>query len=183
MKKLTKDSDFSDRFRSLIKDRLKTTQASFCKKHGITSGYLSMILSGKRGPSADLIATIYIHYREHMTWLLTGKEETASRSLSITKPEAQKVVIEHQDLIKGFRNPILGKELNEDLILVQNTDEKLFKSTVESIRAAGNMARALLEAKGMAGIPPTEENMTTRTNADLEHGEEGDGCRDGTNGK
>lgn len=72
-----------------------------------------------------------------LIWLLTGKERNSDTS-NLTK-----VVIEHQDIIKQFKDPELGKDLNKELILIQNTDKSLFKSTVQSIRAAGNMARTM----------------------------------------
>ncbi len=53
-----------------------------------------MILSGKRGPSADLIAGLYIHYREYMDWLITGTEPV-NDPLSIPfldQPRADKII-------------------------------------------------------------------------------------------
>ena len=69
-KKSTIDELFSNRLRELIEKRLNITQIEFAKNIGITTGYLSMVVTGKRGPSAELIAGIYINYSEHLSWLL-----------------------------------------------------------------------------------------------------------------
>jgi len=184
MKKLTKDSEFPNRLRALIIDRLNITQAAFCKKHGITTGYLSMILSGKRGPSADLIAEIYINYSEHLDWLLTGKEKGPQQQLVANESEAHQVIVEHQDLIKGFDDPFLGKTLNEKLIDIQDTDKGLFKSAVQSIDTIWDTANVIKAAKGQVGIPPTPENMKSgRPKIEQGHQEEGDARKDGTNDK
>ncbi|NPV05627.1 MAG: helix-turn-helix transcriptional regulator [Syntrophaceae bacterium] len=77
-KKITKDINFSKRLKSFIKDELGITQAEFADKMGITQGYLNMVLGTKnrppsRGPSAELMAGLFIHYREYLDWLLTGQ--------------------------------------------------------------------------------------------------------------
>ena len=72
--KLNIDDKFPRRLREFIKNRLKLTQSDFAKKIGITAGYLSMVITGKSGPSAELIAGLCIHYNEYMSWLLTGTE-------------------------------------------------------------------------------------------------------------
>ncbi len=75
-KKLTIDKLFSDRLRILIKEKLDISQVEFCNKIGITEGYLSMMLSGKRGASAEVIAGLFLNYREYLEWLLTGRKKT-----------------------------------------------------------------------------------------------------------
>ncbi|MFA5261643.1 MAG: XRE family transcriptional regulator [Candidatus Omnitrophota bacterium] len=71
----TTDKIISERLKILIEDRLKMTQAKFSREVGISQGYLSMILSGKRGPSAELIAGIYLNYRKYLSWILTGDDQ------------------------------------------------------------------------------------------------------------
>lgn len=51
----------------------------FSNKIGISQSYLSAILKGKRGASAELIAGLYIHYRKYLSWLLTGESEATSK--------------------------------------------------------------------------------------------------------
>lgn len=77
-KKITKDINFAKRLKILIECELEITQAEFAKKVGVTQGYLNMVLGTKnkppsRGPSAELIAGIFIHYSNFLHWLLTGE--------------------------------------------------------------------------------------------------------------
>lgn len=69
-KKTTIDGGFPERLRELIEKRLGVTQGEFAKKIGITTGYVSMVVTGKRGPSAEMIAGIFVNYGEHLPWLL-----------------------------------------------------------------------------------------------------------------
>ncbi|MBL7195902.1 MAG: helix-turn-helix transcriptional regulator [Desulfobacterales bacterium] len=56
-----------------IEETLKVSQIYLSNKIGISQSYLSAVLKGKRGASAELIAGLYIHYREYLSWLLTGE--------------------------------------------------------------------------------------------------------------
>lgn len=73
------DDKFPERLRELIKNKLKLTQGEFAKKIGITAGYLSMVITRKSGPSAELIAGLCIHYNDFMGWLLNGAEIETSK--------------------------------------------------------------------------------------------------------
>ncbi len=141
IKKLTEDNNFPKRLSFLIKKRLGITQASFCKNIGITTGYLSMIISGKRGPSADLIAGIYLNYSEHMTWLLTGKEATSDLS------NDTKVVIKHQNLVKNFKNPERGLCWNERLIDIEDASEDLCEKVDIYLRGVHDAAKVMKDTK------------------------------------
>lgn len=74
-KNFTIDKSFSNRLKTLIEDCLDITQAALSSKIGISQGYLSMVLKGTRGASAELMAGLYIHYGNYLHWLLTGEGE------------------------------------------------------------------------------------------------------------
>ncbi|SDU27429.1 hypothetical protein [Desulfobacula phenolica] len=96
----------------------------------------------KQKPSLEYIIAVSLITGKSVDYYLWGKESEKE----ISQPPSDnitKVVIEHQDIIKQFKDPELGKDLNKELILIQNTDKSLFKSTVQSIRAAGDMARVM----------------------------------------
>jgi len=58
----------------------------FSNKIGISANYLSAVLKNKRGPSAELVAGLYIHYREYLRWLLTGEGEMSLDASASTDP-------------------------------------------------------------------------------------------------
>jgi len=94
-KKITIDKLFSDRLKILIEKRLCVTQKTFSTKVGISQGYLSMVLKGVRGASAELIAGLYIHYGNYLSWLLTGDGEIT------INPEKETCVAEETPIYKG----------------------------------------------------------------------------------
>jgi len=71
----------SKRLKELIKFRLKITQKSFAKNIGIEESFLSMVINGNSNPSADMIIGIYLNYREHFDWLLTGESNVTAEEI------------------------------------------------------------------------------------------------------
>ncbi len=39
-----------------------------------------MVITGKRGPSAEMIAGLFVNYSDYLGWLLTGKKKIELRS-------------------------------------------------------------------------------------------------------
>jgi transcriptional regulator with XRE-family HTH domain len=72
MKKFTIGNNFSGRLADLIKTRCNGKQSEFCEITGISQSYISQILSGKKGPSADLIASLVVNFGDSIRWLITG---------------------------------------------------------------------------------------------------------------
>lgn len=73
-KKFTIDTLFNERLKFFL-IKLNIKRKLFCESIGISTGYLTMILNGQRGPSAELIAGLFIHYGDYLDWLLTGKND------------------------------------------------------------------------------------------------------------
>ena len=92
--KLNIDDRFPERLREFIKNKLKLTQGEFAKKIGITAGYLSMVITGKSGPSAELIAGLCIHYNDFMGRLLNGAEiEHPKKQVEFSYSKSRNIVI------------------------------------------------------------------------------------------
>ena len=120
MKKITKDILFSNRLRAMIKNKLDLTQVEFCKSIGITQGYLSMVLAGKRGPSADLIIGIFLNYSEYLFWLLTGEENQKNK------------------ISNNFKMPQKGQDAINSLLEIEGIDEQTFRRTVADLEFIAN---------------------------------------------
>ncbi len=92
-KKSTIDDLFPKRLKALIENKLMITQLKFSKKIGISQSYLSAVLKNKRGASAELMTGLYMHYREYLYWLLTGKDEIPDKDLELDKnPEISELL-------------------------------------------------------------------------------------------
>lgn len=90
-----------------------------------------MILNGKRGPSADLIAGIYLHYSDHMTWLLTGEEngddcKNGPGNVSSGPP--------YPDLVGLFQQQELARNLNRDLLTLERLDQSELEEVCEFVK-------------------------------------------------
>ncbi len=85
-KKLTIDKLFNSRLKELIDNRLKISQSEFANKIGISQGYLSMVLSKRRGPSSELIAGLFLNYSNYLPWLLTGEDVEILVDSKVHKP-------------------------------------------------------------------------------------------------
>lgn len=78
-----------------------------------------MLLKGKRGPSARIVAGIFLHYREHLFNLLTGEEEIlesiheAAENYTISGPLSQAINSVRQ--IFASRDPIIIQALTVNL--------------------------------------------------------------------
>mgnify|MGYP000860173731 FL=1 len=88
-KKTTIDETFPDRLRELIELKLGVTQGEFAKKIGITTGYVSMVVTGKRGPSAEMIAGIFVNYSEYLPWLLNQPSGNAEKMVKSHRKSAK----------------------------------------------------------------------------------------------
>ncbi|WP_051309882.1 helix-turn-helix domain-containing protein [Desulfogranum japonicum] len=94
--KTTIDKNFNDRLKILIKQKLNITQKEFANNIGISSGYLSMVTTGKRGPSAEMMIGIYVNYREYFDWLIGHKPKNTIQNM---KPIIQEINEWYTELI------------------------------------------------------------------------------------
>lgn len=158
-KKSTIDDFFSKRLRALI-DNLGVSQVLFSKNIGISQSYLSAVLKGKRGASAELIAGLYIYYSEYMYWLLTGEGEMTKT------PEIESGVAEAPPIYKEEKpaEDEPDHELKNKLI---QTQDKLI-SQMELIRQLENR---LAETEKKLKL---SEERAARTRKEDEEAQRGD---------
>lgn len=100
-KNITIEKSFSIRLKTLLEDHLGITQAAFSNKVGISQGYLSMVLKGKRGASAELIAGLYIHYSNYLNWLLIGEGEMIKSDVKGDDPEISELLKKARKVLKS----------------------------------------------------------------------------------
>jgi len=81
-KKTYIEFDFPSRLRRFIEKDLKISHRQFARNVGTSSGYLSMMVNGKTGPSAEFIASLFFNYRDHLEWLLSGYNKPESISIT-----------------------------------------------------------------------------------------------------
>ncbi|MEZ3504101.1 MAG: helix-turn-helix domain-containing protein [Lachnospiraceae bacterium] len=77
-----------DRLRIILKER-NVKQVEFAKVLGVSANYVSLLISGKRGPISDTLAKLIEEtYGYSAQWVMNGEgEKLSSPSLSATKIE------------------------------------------------------------------------------------------------
>jgi len=123
-KKSTIDDLFSARLKVLIEDELGVSQVYFSNKIGISQSYLSAVLKAIRGASAELIAGLFIHYREYLDWLLTGEGEMIRRDVEGDDPEISKLLEEARKVLKSG-NKVAHEALEAGIRYITQTIDDL----------------------------------------------------------
>ncbi len=82
-----------DRLRIILKER-NVKQVEFAKVLGVSANYVSLLISGKRGPISDTLAKLIEEtYGYSAQWVMNGEgEKLSSPSLSATKIEFLKKI-------------------------------------------------------------------------------------------
>lgn len=82
-----------DRLRIILKER-GIKQVEFAKVLGVSANYVSLLISGKRGPISDTLAKLIEEtYGYSAQWVMNGEgEKLSSPSLSATKIEFLKKI-------------------------------------------------------------------------------------------
>lgn len=78
------EADFPSRLKNFISEDLHISQRKFAKNLGVSPSYISLIIKGNSGPSADFIAGLFFLYRDHFEWLLSGHNKPDSIPLTDT---------------------------------------------------------------------------------------------------
>ena len=91
------------------------TLAQLSEKTGISRGNLSGLESNKFDPSVKTIVKLIELFNISADWLLFGKENSEPNSVN-------KIIIEHQDIVKKFQNSEMAKEINENLLKLESID-------------------------------------------------------------
>lgn len=133
----------------IIRDQLGLTQEALGKMLGLNRLNITNLESGK-----VKISTLHALAIEHVLnvnkeWLLYGKgnpfidrPETPAETAEITRAG-----VERQDLIKRFRKPEIAKEINEDLIELEELDDPLYIDVAKHIKSSVNAARVIKGSK------------------------------------
>lgn len=90
-------------------------------------------------------------------WLLTGH----GKMIADTIDHASKVVREHQNLVKRFKNPERGLSWNERLIDIEDASEDLCEKVDIYLQGVHDAAKVMIDAKsGNCSAPSSGSNVT-----------------------
>jgi len=82
----------------------------------------------------------------NLNWILTGDGPVYKNDVTLhangSASNLTKVIFEHQDLVRRFKNPQRAKEINEDLLLLEDVDD-------DGIEEVKKIIKIKLEIKGV----------------------------------
>jgi transcriptional regulator with XRE-family HTH domain len=110
------------------------SQAQFAEKTGFSKGNVGGLETHKYEPSYKAITRLIELFKVEPNWLLFG--ETSQKTNENPEPLSQKqsVITEHQDIVRGFKRPEKAKEINEDLLILEEIDQEGFNEVHEIIK-------------------------------------------------
>jgi len=116
--------------------RLKTglTQDQFAERTGLKKSNISGLENNKYEPSASAIIKIVESFDVTADWILFGETAQKTNENPEPLPQKQSVITEHQDIVKGFKRPEKAKEINEDLLTLEEIDQDGFDEVHEIIK-------------------------------------------------
>jgi len=120
----------------LVRKKLKLTQEKFAISLGLNRDSIASLESEKvKISTLHALALEYVH-GVNKEWLLHGKGEMLLPKNDIRNNNSKltRIVIEHQDIVKRFKNPEKAKETNEDLINLEDIDEQGYEEARNFIK-------------------------------------------------
>ncbi len=98
---MEKNKEITGRFKTALESRRFKTQKVAAAVLGITEGYLSQLLAGKRIPSDMLLNVMELKLRIRASWILTGEGEMNTASQWARRTREAIWEIEQTESIKG----------------------------------------------------------------------------------
>ena len=137
--------------------RGQLSQAAFSKKLKVTQSTIGRYEKGSRCPDAEFILLLKEHYNINPNWLIVGDDpkfmqnglkcdEKAIYKDTKSDPEPSKITqinIEHQCIIKRFKDPERGLRINQKLIDIQDANDDLYDKVESFISGAHQAAKTM----------------------------------------
>jgi transcriptional regulator with XRE-family HTH domain len=126
------------------------TQAQFSEKTGLSKGNISGLESNKYEPSARAIIKLVELFEISADWVLFGDKATEpvkSTEKENDNSKVTRVVFEHRDLIKRFKNPERVLCWNQRLIDIEDAGEELCDKVDNYLKGAHDAAIAIKKSK------------------------------------
>ncbi len=126
--------NFEDIRRRIETERNAYKHGSWAKFVGVPSNIVSNI-HGKvqQKPSFPYIISVARATGKSVDYYLWGDDSEEGQK-NIAPNNVIKVVTEHQDLVKRFKNPEKAKEFNEDLLILEEVDQDGFDEVHEIVK-------------------------------------------------
>ena len=140
--------DLATAFVKLLESK-RGTASKLAKAVGKPSSFINEVKRGKPVNSIHLKAVGLVFGPEKVLELLSLKNvnsDFVADQDTAHSADISPIFIEHQKIIGRFKDPELGKTLNEQLVVIQD-DSGIFKGIVSSIKSAFDTVMAMKRAR------------------------------------
>lgn len=147
-----------------LRNQLGYSQAQLAKKIGASHGSIQNYESNSlpKGEYAIKLAEVF---NCTIDWLLTGKDPAYEKTINRgekSNNNVTKVVIEHQDMVRRFKNPERAKAINQDLIEIEELSDELIDSIATHIKSSLNAAKIVKHGGRKKKQSEDQEDLSDR---------------------
>ncbi|MCP3941434.1 MAG: helix-turn-helix transcriptional regulator [Desulfobacteraceae bacterium] len=151
-----------------IRSHFNLTQKDMAKRLGLKWYQIKDIETGKTKASVDIVSILCEKFAINSDWLLFEQGNMLKTQTFTTKKNSKtkkvsenisKIIVEHQDLIKRFKNPERAKIINENLIELEELNDELLENIAKHIESSVNAARIM---KGASKKKQKNQESSTR---------------------
>lgn len=141
-------------------DKNQYKPGAWANKVGVSVNVVSNI-HGKtqQKPSLEYIIAVSIATGKSVDYYLWGKGQEQNNQMDYYYSDAQKIITEHQALIKRFKDPKVGKDANKWLIDIQDSDSYLFAKAINIIKKIWITAKVIKDVESESYPEPNMENL------------------------
>lgn len=155
---IAKELSFGDRVYNLRKKN-RLTQMELAKKIGSSKGTIQNYEANTL-PKGEYAINLAEVFQCSIDWLLTGKNSAPiykSKDLKNEVPGQDSpsqndnlIVIEHQDIIRRFKDPEKAKEFNEFLVEIEGDDPEGYDELFKEARVIAKTIKRLRDKKNIS---------------------------------
>ena len=145
----------------LDKDRYKPSE--WADKVGVAKNIISNVHGKiKQKPSLEYIVAVSKATGKPVDYYLWGKEFNKPQSIENDSNNLTRIVFEHQDLVKRFKNPERAKEINERLIDIEDASNELYDKADNYLQGLHDAAKVIKDSKK---TPKEREDLQDKSTA------------------
>ena len=143
MSKIDLQLNFDEIVKRIELDKDLYKPSEWADKVGVAKNIISNVHGKiKQKPSLEYIVAVSKATGKPVDYYLWGKEFDKPPSIENDFNNLTRIVFEHQDLVRRFKNPQRAKEINEDLLLLEDVDD-------DGIEEVKKIIKIKLEIKGV----------------------------------
>jgi len=144
----------------VIRERIELDKTPYkpgvwAKMVGVSANVVSNIHGKTRqNPSLEYIIAVALATGKPVDYYLWG-EKTEEKGSQPPPNNMARIIIEHQGVVKRFKNPEKAKEFNEDLLILEEVDQDGFEEVHEIVKRK-------IERKGSVKKTPKMDESSTK---------------------